>query len=108
VRRQVDGWESTRGLWLLGLEAAVRRLVGAGCGDDSRPHTHVGGVVMKLFPALETGNVGLAVVAATFTKWGDRPCEVSVAAAKQQVNHRNDHILRIVRRRIRQINTRFG
>src|SRR5947209_8145672 len=80
-----------RGLALLGLEAAVRRLGGAGRSDDSRPHTHVGGVVMKLFPALETGNVGLAVVVAMFTNWGDGPCEVFVAAAKQQVNHRNDH-----------------
>ena len=99
-----------RGLLLLGLEAAVRRMVGVGRGrgDDSRPHTHVGGVVMKLFPALETGNVGLGVVVAMFTNWGDGPCEVPVAAAKQQVNHRNDHMLTIVRRRTWQINTPFG
>lgn len=76
--------------WLLGLERAVGRSGGYG-GQDLGSHTHIDGVVMELFAALETRNVGTAATVTELPKRGDRSCEPLVAAAKQQVKHRIDH-----------------
>ena len=59
--------------------------------DDLSAHAHVDCIVMKLLPALETGNVGIPAVVAKLSKGGDRPREPPVAAAKQQVKHNVDH-----------------